>query len=147
MNIVRLRVTDASFHPELKPSCIETFMPCPAFGLCVWQASPAMNTCGRRSCTVCLRHVVELVAKALADLIDRPPRDLLHVDGVRTQYAACRRHEMLCGDDSARHPLILVELVEFDIQADEIAAFPGNDQALPSLAEWINVFMRISGSQ
>jgi hypothetical protein len=32
----------------LKVSCIEKFMPCPALGLCVWQASPAMNTCGRR---------------------------------------------------------------------------------------------------
>jgi hypothetical protein len=27
---------------------METFMPCPAFGLWVWQASPAMNTLGSR---------------------------------------------------------------------------------------------------
>ena len=29
-------------------SAIDTFMPCPAFALCVWQASPAMNTRGSR---------------------------------------------------------------------------------------------------
>ena len=27
---------------------METFIPCPAFGLWVWQASPAMNTLGSR---------------------------------------------------------------------------------------------------
>ena len=45
---LRSRRTAASFHPRLKASCIETFMPWPAFGLWVWQASPAMNTRGRR---------------------------------------------------------------------------------------------------
>ena len=44
----RSRRTEASFQPRLKASCMETFMPWPAFGLCVWQASPAMNTRGRR---------------------------------------------------------------------------------------------------
>jgi len=47
----RFRNTDASFHPRLKPSCIDTFMPWPAFGLWVWQASPAMNTRGKRVAT------------------------------------------------------------------------------------------------
>ena len=40
--------TDASFQPRLKLSCMDTFMPCPAFGLWVWQASPAMKTRGER---------------------------------------------------------------------------------------------------
>jgi len=31
----------------LKLSCMEKFMPWPALGLWVWQASPAMKTCGR----------------------------------------------------------------------------------------------------
>ncbi len=37
-----------SFQPRLKASCIDTFMPWPALALCVWQASPAMNTRGSR---------------------------------------------------------------------------------------------------
>ena len=31
-----------------QPSCIDTFMPCPAFAECVWQASPVTNTRGVR---------------------------------------------------------------------------------------------------
>ena len=75
-----------------------------------------------------LRHVVELVAKPLADLVDRPPRDLLHLQGIGMQYPPRRGDQMVGSDVPARHPLILVELVELDIEADEIAAFPGNDQ-------------------
>ena len=37
-----------SFQPMLKPSCIDTFMPWPAFALWVWHASPAMKTRGVR---------------------------------------------------------------------------------------------------
>ena len=74
------------------------------------------------------RHVVELVAKPLADLVDRPPRDLLHLQRVGMQYPLRRGDQMIGRDVPARDPLILVELVELDIQADEIAAFPGNDQ-------------------
>ena len=52
--------TAASFHPRLKVSCIDTFMPCPALALCVWQASPAMKTRGKRDAISCGRHIVEL---------------------------------------------------------------------------------------
>jgi hypothetical protein len=36
--------TEISFQPRLKVSPIDTFMPWPAFGLWVWQASPASIT-------------------------------------------------------------------------------------------------------
>ena len=42
------RSTAPSFQPRLKASAIDTFMPWPALALCVWQASPAMNTRGGR---------------------------------------------------------------------------------------------------
>jgi hypothetical protein len=45
----RPRRTPASFQPRLKLSWMETFMPWPALGLWVWQASPAMNTHGSRA--------------------------------------------------------------------------------------------------
>jgi hypothetical protein len=63
---------------------MDTFMPWPALALCVWQASPAMNTRGRR-CRLLGRHVVELVAQPLADLVHRPPADVLHLERVRVQ--------------------------------------------------------------
>ena len=68
-------------------------MPWPAFGLCVWQASPAMNTRGQPRCDFGSGHVVELVAQPLADLVDRPPRDLFHVErvGMKIRCAAAMR--------------------------------------------------------
>jgi len=37
----------------------------------------------RRACAdLLLRHVVKLVAKSLADLVDRPPCNLLYLKGV-----------------------------------------------------------------
>ena len=39
-----------------------------------------------------------------------------------------RGDQMIGGDVPARDPLVLVELVEFDIDADQIAAFARNDQ-------------------
>ena len=38
-----------SFQEMLNPSCIDTFMPCPALAEWVWQASPVMKTRGVRS--------------------------------------------------------------------------------------------------
>src|SRR5271170_3917076 len=75
-----------------------------------------------------LRRVVELVAQPLADLVDRVPRDLLYLQRVGMQYPLRRGDEMVSRDVQARNPLVLVQLVELDVQADEIAAFPGNDQ-------------------
>ena len=38
--------TWASFQPRFQVSITEVFNPCPAFGLWVWQASPARKTWG-----------------------------------------------------------------------------------------------------
>ena len=84
---------------------MDTFMPCPAFGLCVWQASPAMNTRGKRVADLLIRHVVELVAKSLADLVDRPPGDLLHLERVGMQDALRRRDQMVDGDVAVWRPV------------------------------------------
>ena len=94
----RRRRTAASFHPRLNASCMETFMPCPAFGLWVWQASPAMKTRGRSFLRRVLRQVVELVAEPLADLIHRPPGDLLHVQRIGTENALRRCDQMIARD-------------------------------------------------
>src|SRR5208282_3014097 len=75
-----------------------------------------------------LRHVVELVAKSLADLVDRPPHNLLHLKSVGMQDSLRRCDNIIDGDVPARDPFISLELVEFNIDADQKAAFPGNDQ-------------------
>ena len=58
------------------------------------------------------RHVVELVAQALADLVDRPPGDLLHVERVGLEDPLRRRDQIIGGDVAVRDPLARVELVE-----------------------------------
>ncbi len=70
-------------------------MPWPAFGLWVWQASPAMKTRGKRFATSASGHIVKLVAEPLSDLIDRPPGDLLHLQGIGMQDALRRRDQIV----------------------------------------------------
>ena len=41
------------------------------------------------------RHVVELVAQTLADLVDRPPADVPQLDAVRLQDPIRDRHQLL----------------------------------------------------
>src|ERR1700693_4311998 len=82
-----------------------------------------------READFCLlfRHVVELVAKPLTDLVDRPPRDLFHLQGVGMQYTLRRSDQTVCRKVQAGNSLIHVKPVELDIQADKIATFAGND--------------------
>ena len=52
----------------------------------------------RQARSVLLRHVIELVAQALADLIDRPPGDLFHVELMRLENPPRRRDQIVGGD-------------------------------------------------
>ena len=70
-------------------------MPCPAFGLWVWQASPAMNTRGSRVAISSAGTSSNLSQQALADLVDRPPGDLLHVERVGVEDALRRRDQIV----------------------------------------------------
>src|ERR1700730_17866461 len=72
-----------------------------------------------------LQHVVELVAKSLADLVDRPPCDLLHLKGVGMQDSLRRCDDRIDGDVPARDPFVFLELVEFNIDEDKIAGVTG----------------------
>ena len=102
-------------------------MPWPAFGLWVWQASPAMNTRGRRVRDLLFRHVIELVAQPLADLVDRPPGDLLHVERIGIENPPRLRDQIVGRDVAVGDPLAGVELVELDIEAEQIAALARDD--------------------
>jgi hypothetical protein len=74
------------------------------------------------------RHVVELVAEALADLVDRPPADVLHVERVRVQDPVCHRGQLLRRDAPVVEHVAVVDLVQFDVEPDQVAALPRDDQ-------------------
>ena len=75
-----------------------------------------------------VRNIVEPVAQALPDLVDRPPGDLLHVKAVGVEDATGGGDKALRGDVEARDALVLGELVEFDIDTEHVSALARNDQ-------------------
>ena len=60
-------------------------MPWPALALCVWQASPVMNTRGVRVPRSSGQDVVEPVGEAVAHLVHAVPGDVAHVERVGVQ--------------------------------------------------------------
>jgi hypothetical protein len=75
-----------------------------------------------------LGHIVELVAEALADLVDGPPGDVFDVQRVRMNDPPCGRDQLLGRDVPGRQVLIGVELVELDVEADQVAALARDDE-------------------
>jgi hypothetical protein len=63
-------------------------------------ASVAGDEHAGQALDVLFEHVVELVAKALADLIDRPPGNLFHLERMRPENAS-RRLDQIVGRDIA----------------------------------------------
>jgi hypothetical protein len=92
-----------------------------------------------------LRHVIELVAKALADLIDRPPRNFFHVERIGLENALRRRDQIVGRDVAIGNPFAGIELVPFAIEPEKIATLRGMMMLLPSVADCINDLKRISG--
>ena len=74
------------------------------------------------------RHVVVLVADALADLVHRPPGDLLHVQRVRVQDALRRGDELVDGDVPVGDPLLVAQFFHLHIEAHQIAALARDHQ-------------------
>ena len=74
-----------------------------------------------------LRHVIELVGQPLPDLINRPPRDLLHLERIRIQNPPRLRDQVIDIDIAACNPFADFELGELDVEAKEVPAFPRDD--------------------
>ena len=74
------------------------------------------------------RHVVELVAQALADLVDRPPPDVFDLERVRVQDPVRDLGQLLRGDAPVLEHLLVGDLVELDVEPDEVSALPRDDQ-------------------
>src|SRR5215475_5072447 len=73
-------------------------------------------------------HVVKLVAQSLSDFVYGPPGHLLHVERKGTEDALCSRDQPVNGNLLAGNPLIRLELVEFDVDAKEVASFTRDQQ-------------------
>jgi len=73
------------------------------------------------------RHVVELVAKPLADLVDRPPGDFFHLERIGLENPLRRRDQIIGGNVPIPNPFGFVELVDLDIDPDQIATFPRDE--------------------
>ena len=74
-----------------------------------------------------LRHVIKLVGQPLPNLINRPPGDLLHLERIGMENPLRFRDEFIDGDIAACDPFADFEFGELDIEADEVAAFPRDD--------------------
>ena len=73
------------------------------------------------------RHVVELVGQPLADLINRPPRDFFHVERIWIENPPRLRDQLIDGDIAACDPFADFQLGELNVEAEEVAAFPRDD--------------------
>ena len=103
-------------------------MPWPALALCVWQASPAMNTRGVRAPSLVRRDVVEPVGEAVADLVDAVPRDVAARRACRVQDLVRLRDDLL--DRGLAHGAVVVcgDLTEVDVHAEQVAALARDEQ-------------------
>ena len=113
--------TAASFQPRFHASAIETFMPWPALALCVWQASPAMNTRGGRSAPPARRRSASQRRWPIS-YTDHQPTSLISTR-VRVQDAVGDLGELL-----RRHAAPVPGAVELDVEPDEVAALARDDQ-------------------
>jgi hypothetical protein len=75
-----------------------------------------------------LRHIIEFVGQPLADLINRPPGDLLHLEPVRIENPLRLRDDPIDGEIAVCDPFADLELGQLDIKADQVAAFPWDDE-------------------
>ena len=64
----------------------------------------------------------------MPDLVDRPPHHLFHVERVGGEDALGRGDHMILRQVARRHPFVGVQLVEFDIHAEQVATFARQDQ-------------------
>ena len=58
-----------------------------------------------------------------------------------------RGDHIIDGDVPARDPFVFLELVEFNINADQIAAFPGDDQDAAFVGRLYRGLQRMSGNR
>ena len=73
-------------------------------------------------------RIIKTVAQALADLVDRPPNDLFHVQLIRGHDPPCCCDQLILGDILMRYPLVRVQFVQFDIKPHQIPALAGDNQ-------------------
>ena len=103
-------------------------MPWPALALCVWHASPVMNTRGVRVPALLRQDVVEPVREPVAHLVHAVPGDVADVEGVGVEDLVRLVDDFL--DGSAAHGALVVgvHLTEVNVHPEEVAAFARDQQ-------------------
>ena len=76
-------------------------------------------------------HVVEAGAESLADLVDRPPGDLVDGQGIGSEDPGGGGDQLVDRDVTVGGALGAAEFLHLDIQAHEIAALARNDDHTP----------------
>ena len=93
-----------------------------------------------------LRHVVELVGQALADLVDRPPGDFLRLEAIGRKDPLGGGDEIVGGDVAALDPLAFALACRSRHKVGrDSRPRAGIRTMLPSDCDWISPFMRMSG--
>ena len=72
-------------------------------------------------------QIVEAFGQPLANLVDRPPRDLFHINRIGRKNSVCRRDQMIKRQIAIRHPFVFVQFVEFNIKTNQVAALARDD--------------------
>ena len=109
-------------------------MPWPALALCVWQASPVMNTRGVRVPRSLRQDVVEPVSEAVAHLVDAVPGNVAHVERVGVEDLVGLGDDLLDGGVADRPVVVRVHFAEVNVHAEEMAAFARDQQDAAAVA-------------
>ena len=122
------RSTDASFQPRFQVSFIDTFMPWPALALCVWQASPAMNTRGNRLSISAAGTSSNLSQSRwpISYTAHQPTSLTSIVYGCRIRFATSASFSGVTLRFVEHLPV--ADVVQLDVDADQVAALARDDQ-------------------
>ena len=79
------------------------------------------------------RHVVELVAQTLADLVHRRPADIPELESVRMQDPVGDLGQLLRSDTPLVEVRPVADFVQLDVEPDQVSALPRDDQDVAPL--------------
>ena len=125
--------TCPSFQPRFQPSCIDTFMPCPALALCVWQASPAMKTRGVRVPTSSSGTSSKRSVRRCPTSYTLCHGDILHIQPIGMQDVVRLRDDLV--ESRPPHGAVVVrgDLAEIDVHAEQEPALARDEEDVSRL--------------
>jgi len=77
-----------------------------------------------------LWHIIEPIRDAVPNVVNRPPNHLFNVERIRADDAIGGRQHIRLGQLALRCPLAHVKLIELNIDAENIAPLPRQEQQI-----------------